>query len=437
MALNLHEGCIRRLKEVLAEALAEIRVEHQTYIDFPTTTRLFDAGNVLPQKGKQAAQIQEFVSETPIHDFVFSILARELSETHDYKSDAPASALREFPEYRDIGALASRLATDFDSLPWDYTITTPLQNDFAKLLANTGHSYKLSDEVFTVAPTKELVERFPLASGNEKRDRWLRGGTLFASLLRIPTAEKYNENAAHIQIRVRGFIDKYASTQPFERARSTLKAFFGLALAVRLLRVERKYSPMGENKILSYIHRRIENSWVIEGVRELERAAAEVASELVVDDLDGTVKSDKDKTDWIVDRLSLISFALSNPGTQRIQLAAQWLFESFCGRNELLSFVQCAVVLEILLGDEAMTDVLGLSQLLRNRCAYLIGRSAKQRDEILADFTKIYEVRSKIVHAGKSRLNLNERTLFNSLRWMCQRVIQQELELLKKDKSSN
>ena len=37
------------------------------------------------------------------------------------------------------------------------------------------------------------------------------------------------------------------------------------------------------------------------------------------------------------------------------------------------------------------------------------------------------------VHSGKSRLTPNERSLFNTLRWMCRRVIQQELSLLEAD----
>jgi hypothetical protein len=62
------------------------------------------------------------------------------------------------------------------------------------------------------------------------------------------------------------------------------------------------------------------------------------------------------------------------------------------------------VAMEILLGDKAVSDLMGLGELLRNRCAYLIGDSQTQREEILDEFKKIYEVRCQIVHRGKSRL---------------------------------
>jgi Apea-like HEPN len=96
----------------------------------------------------------------------------------------------------------------------------------------------------------------------------------------------------------------------------------------------------------------------------------------------------------------------------------------------MLSFVQAAVVLEILLGDKAASDLIGLGELLRNRCAYLISRSQAERDWVLQEFRKIYDVRSKIVHAGKRRLGTEEQILFFGLRRICQSVIQEEAKLL-------
>ena len=98
-----------------------------------------------------------------------------------------------------------------------------------------------------------------------------------------------------------------------------------------------------------------------------------------------------------------------------------------------MSFVQSMVVLEILLGDEETSDEIGLGELLRNRCAYLIGKSHQQRSDRLREFKEIYRVRSQIVHSGKSRLTPHERVLFDTLRWMCRRVIHEELSLLEAD----
>jgi hypothetical protein len=87
----------------------------------------------------------------------------------------------------------------------------------------------------------------------------------------------------------------------------------------------------------------------------------------------------------------------------------------------------------ILLGDKTSSDLTGLGELLSNRCAYLIATSHAERNDLLQDFRNIYEVRSKIVHRGKSRLALGERSLFDKLRWICRRILQEEVELLEKD----
>ena len=75
---------------------------------------------------------------------------------------------------------------------------------------------------------------------------------------------------------------------------------------------------------------------------------------------------------------------------EKLSLAGQWLFDSYVGNNELLSFIQTMVDLEILLGDKNISDIMGLGELLRNRCAYLIGLNQSQREEILNDFKLLF-----------------------------------------------
>ena len=166
----------------------------------------------------------------------------------------------------------------------------------------------------------------------------------------------------------------------------------------------------------------------------MDNATSEVFQNLILDTLDGLLDSDTKIAEWVKNQLHHISCVFTNrTRNQKLLLACQWLYESYSGKNKLLAFVQTTIVLEILLGDKATSDQMGLSVLLRNRCAYLIGSTHSQRNEILIDFQKIYNVRSKIVHSGKSRLSYEEETLFRKLQWMCIRVIQEEVKLLVKD----
>jgi Apea-like HEPN len=132
---------------------------------------------------------------------------------------------------------------------------------------------------------------------------------------------------------------------------------------------------------------------------------------------------------YILSQLMRAVFS-GGPKAEPIILASGWLFDSYTGHDELLSCVQAMVVLEILLGDKAASDEIGLGWLLSNRCAYLIGKTQGERDDILRDFAQIYTVRSNIVHQGKPRLTRDELKLFYKLQWLCHRVIQKEIDLL-------
>lgn len=137
--------------------------------------------------------------------------------------------------------------------------------------------------------------------------------------------------------------------------------------------------------------------------------------------LDESVTDDEES---IRPKLELVATAFRNDEkAKRLMRASQWLLDGKIGANELLSFVQTTVAMEILLGEESKSDVIGLGELLRNRCAYLIliGQTRTERDTILKDFGDIYDIRSKMVHRGKSRLDSREKTLFHKLQWIITR----------------
>ena len=68
---------------------------------------------------------------------------------------------------------------------------------------------------------------------------------------------------------------------------------------------------------------------------------------------------------------------------------------------------------------------------MSNRCAYLIGKSQIEREEIKKKFKEIYRVRSNIVHRGKVNLDSKERFLFIELQQICNRVIAEEMKSIR------
>lgn len=432
MSLGLHKQCLDRLSEVIRLGLERVRVNNRMFVHRPSMLTLLDAEDVIPQTGKIRTSIEEYITETPAFDFVYEVLSRELHEKQTFDSDVPMLPLGELAGYEDLGAVSARLVSEFNSLPWDYTLTIPLTSTIGEYFAKTLKSYEICESVRLVTPDDGFEQKYNLTSGIEARDQSLSGGAL-ASLLLRPRPPTWDRDTNHLQILVIGFIGRYESTVPLELAIGRTKAFFGLSIALRLFKLDRKYRATPP-KAKFYIHRKIGDKWVVEGTRELESAQSEVFHDLVLHDLEGKLGTDQVREGWARRTLTKIGTVFRNePRARRVLLASQWLFDSHCGSDELLSFVQSAVVLEILLGDKAVSDLMGLGELLRNRCAYLISSTTQERERILRDFKAIYEVRSSIVHAGKTRLNMNERHLFSRLQWMCRRVIQKEVELLEKE----
>jgi hypothetical protein len=228
-----------------------------------------------------------------------------------------------------------------------------------------------------------------------------------------------------VQITATGFIGPFGGSIPAWKAESILRAFCGLGVALVLFKVTHKYTfwPFGPKPSLHFIkHRQLPNkSWQVERKLDLSDQRSQALDTL-------EKNSDADERSALSNMQAVFS---RGPKADLVALASEWFLDSYTGHDELLSYVQAMVALEILLGDKAASDEIGLGRLLGNRCAYLIGTTQEERATILSDFKQIYDVRSDIVHEGKSRLTHNERILFWKLQRLCHRVIYKEVQLLK------
>lgn len=429
MSIGLHQNCLQSLSEKIAEQLPEISVQNRMFLERWSMVYLRRVESTLPQNGSIKDKLEQYISETPVSDFVYETLSKELHQGHKYDSETAAISLTQLDDYKDPKAVAERLVRDFESLPWEYSLAIKLDNELGALFAKTLKEFVICDSLKLITPDEALAKEFPTQSGVEAKEPGL-----YNSLYYLQASyPDWDQSSGYLQFKRSGFIGYYGETSPLRDAISWLKAFYGIGIALRLIRVNYtyRYAPI---KASFLIHRHVGSSWSMEPTHDLGTDLSEAFRDLVLDDLGGQLKNEAEQTSWMQRRLKLVSSVFAhNTEAEKIILASQWLFESHCGNNELLSFVQTVVAMEILLGDKAVSDLVGLGELLRNRCAYLIGDSQKQREEILNDFKKIYDVRCQIVHRGKSRLTGDERALFSDFRWMCQRVIQEEIALLQKD----
>lgn len=387
----------------------------------------------MPQRGNLHDLLQNYVGDTPLADFVIGILMRELEAEQKYTSENRLVPLVSIERYSDPMRVAQRLTDALKTLPWQYCLSIPLPPSISEGFRSHLASYTLSDQICLITPDNAHTTAFPLISETETQD-WSFPPSL-ATPFKIPPM--WNNGAVYFQIKARGFISEFGLTAPLLKAVTTLREFYGLAIALRLIKFD-KWSRVTAPSSEFYIHRELDHGWIFDRTYELDSSQADTLTKLSLHDLNGVLDSDIKRAGWLTKNLGLMKAVFSGDDrAQRLRLAAQWFFDSYCGSDELLQFVQSAIVVEILLGEKASSDLMGLSELLANRCAYLIASTHKERSEILKDFRSIYAVRSQIVHHGKSRLTLKEQVLTDKLRTICRRILRKEAELLQKDTQSD
>jgi hypothetical protein len=435
MPTKLHEDAKRRIVEALTDAVPKILVENKMFLDRKSLVWLFIADLALPKHGKIRDQLNATMGDSPLVEFIDGSLSRELFERDEYDSNFPSLRLDQIPGYENPQKVAEQWVADFETLPWSYLLSLQLPVAVSNMLREVVNRVPFGDRVFLVHPFPQFIEQHPLLSGNDKKNKSIHSSGGFLGLLGDPPQPKWDEERVYLQFKVDGFIGRYGGTEATFSGESSLKAFCGLCIALRIFKIQQTYQHSPPKQYV-YVHKYSGAGWEIDNRLELDQGIEPAFRDLVVHDLDGALDTDDKKKYWVRSTLPDVQVVFSEPSkAEKILLAAQWLFESYCGRNELLAFVQTMVTLEILLGEQSGSEM-GLGELLRNRCAFLISQSHQERSELLVEFNEIYRVRSQIVHRGKSRLNFHERSLFRKLQWICRRVIQEEVKLLKADREN-
>ena len=427
MSLELHPKCRVRLIELLVEALGRVEVQYGNFLA-PRSWRVFEsADQVLPSSGSWSEKAASYIGDDPITTFVVGELNGELQDHCDFDRDAKLLPLTEIERFADLGELASRLVSRFESLPHRYRFTFKVASEFVDL--TSGSEIEIAENIRLLTPDNEFVAAHPLLTGVDRRDDHLFG----TGLLNFRVEDKWDTDSAYLQVTERGYMGKWVSSATLERVQLALKSFLGLSVATGAFVV----TATSESKWLNmrmHVHQESGSSWEIRDLVDVDGDLRTALRQMKAPVIPEPFNLKEHRIQFLRSCLGGIAIAFSKSTYgERILQASRWIADSHLGRNELLSFVQSMVALEILLGDKAVSDLVGLGELLRNRCAYLVGTSRQQREEILRDFAEIYNIRSKIVHRGQEKLKQRERDLFYKLRWLANRAVQREIAMLRKD----
>jgi Apea-like HEPN len=414
MSIELHKGCADRLRDLMAKALRETALTHNIFVEMPSSETAEALDKVLPHDVQRL--LESYIGDAPIVTFLQTMVRRDLRDKVQFDQNPAEVPLSNFVE-GDMSDVAARYLEELRALPNTCMFTFPLPKSLCDVF---DKDTSLSDNVSVRFGGEPFNNEFQLDYGNSLSNALM--GGFSAS----------DKTTCFLQIRIDGFIDQYGLSTTLHNAQSLLRAVFGLGIAHRIWRIRYKWTPEPPTSSC-YCHTWAGGIWRKDDKFLLDRTLASAIDKLEPDNLGGSLKTAADFHEWTKLGLKRMSPVLAASNRNKLLLrGAQWFFDSLSGDDMILSFIRAAVVAEILLGEDAKTNEVGLTSLLSNRCAYFISQNQSERETILKDFKDIYDVRSKIVHTGFDRLTKRERDMLDKLQWMCARIIQKESDMLAK-----
>jgi hypothetical protein len=425
MALSLHKKCKERFAAVLNQVLPRCTVNHNKFLDYDSTEALDQLNDVLPQHGSGSRdQLEKSIGSGPASLFVRSRLD-EMLGAREYLSETAPTPLGALPGATPVGALAEQLVAEFDSLPWKYDALPPLPEALSQALIDAkGIGEVELGSGCSLFVHKEGASPFPTHVDPE-------GLQLFAAMGLRPGPSGLIPGRVYLRGRLDGFIPHYGTGEPIKDFTALVRGVLGILTSLLLTKHSSGVATAAQViHVVLYRDDGEGRTFVIP--RELDTHLAVAINSQVIHD---GIKAER-LNGWINHAITRLQTVLGSAGAEdRIVRAASWLFdgEATTETNPHLAFIQTTVALEILFGDRAISNELGLTELLANRCAYLIGKTRSDRLTIQRDFKRAYSTRSRIVHSGHERLTSGDYFDLFALRFMARRAIWEELELLAKD----
>lgn len=414
MKNEIHIKSKERLISKLDEGLKDIKgIDYQLNILSYLNIGKLKLEDILDKNIKK--ELQEYIRDDALTLYVYDSLTDEIIENPLFEKNNKSKELYKISDIIDTSTLANKVINSIENIP--------LKLDFAFNLGNLFFEHidkglQISNELLLINDVEWLNDTFNLKNPNENRNKIIEKSN---NPLQIPLSPTWEEGNTYLLINLNGFVSNTAKTNTTLNAENKYKSFLGLMIANEFLRFS--FSPGKNFKNQYYTFK--EN--IIYSKNQLDDDFSKGLSRLTLNiGLAGIIDFKKvDQT------LSFLNKLFQNGEEyEKLRNACCWLFDSYCGENELLSFVQSTITLEILLGDKSESDKTGLGSLLKNRCAYLLGKTNKERNNILDEFEEIYKTRSKIVHRGHPKLTMKEKNLLHKVRSLAKQVIIKELELL-------
>lgn len=423
---DLREAIVKNLKDLLEV----VEVRSNQFLD---TAKFWDLGE-LDKKliAKESLKpLSSSVGEEPLRVFFSETISEDLMETRDFEGSKPNFPLKELDTYSDTAAVSERLVADFESLPFIYKALIELpflmRSGLERLMV--AGELKITDTIKIVKADESYSAKFPAIKTKQKVTSVNFWGWGKSREIMVGSTEGF----LYLECDITGFVGYWTDTEPIINLDLDLRTFFGLAYAVDLFRAKYFIPSLSDKETLLRVYEYKDQGYKSKRVREMRQGTVrgigrfEISEWVVSAPL---LKASEGVAKGGFAAIARLFERRTEPSVQKVLRASQWLFDSTSEENDILAYVQAMVCVEILLGEKAETNYLSLGKLLKNRCAYLIGKTDKDRQSIMRRFDDLYDTRSRIVHSGHNKLSKAERDDLYELRHLCRRIIQAEVMIL-------
>lgn len=125
------------------------------------------------------------------------------------------------------------------------------------------------------------------------------------------------------------------------------------------------------------------------------------------------------------------SFSNDKAHAARVCSALEWSYDAKFTNNNTFTFILNCIAIEALMGERGTV----ILKTLGNRCAYLLGKTTKDRKYIIDSMEKLYDLRSDLVHGDKSRLSDKDNEILFFASGLIRMIIKKELSILLNSRS--
>jgi hypothetical protein len=322
--------------------------------------------------------------------------------------------LTEYDEFSDALAFARKIVEIIRECPYQYEVCVEAFGA-ERIKFPSSFSLKISDRL-------SLVSRDMIPVGFQTKDSNAEIDTLKRTYnARGDRFEALEDDAIYFLYRTSGLITDRARPKCFSDMYDDIRAFYGAALAYDILGY---FSFFKEDRpVPVFGNRRAGEDRYLEIVELAETDIHDASQSSFVGKL-GEELNDAENLERIF--APIVKLFHSNEFA-RLRTASIWLLRSFLSDRGMDRILDACIAIEVLLGDRDASDRVGLSKLMANRCAYALGKSAKERRDTYDFFLEFYRLRSEIVHSGRLKISDQEEQSVSKGVALASRILRHEV----------